>query len=236
MLWSLFALLLTLVSALPAVARDSVTVVRVVDGDTLDVTLKGRPERIRLIGVDTPEKYESKKLHRDATRTQQDVQTIKALGERASRFTQRLVHLGSQVQLEYDHQARDRYERLLAFVWLPDGRMLNEALICEGYANASTRYPFRQDYMDRFRACERAAREQGKGLWGDGLTEQAAPVSSTRSPVSTQEGAVKGNRRSRIYHLPECPNYNDISPATVVPFSSEQKAVAAGYRKAKNCP
>jgi micrococcal nuclease len=128
----------------PSVARDPATAVWVVDGDTLDVTLNGQTERVRLIGVDTPEKFESDKLRRDVQRTGQDEQTIKVLGQRASDFTKSVIRPGLQVQLEYDQQPRDRYKRLLAFVWLPDGRMLNEAIICEGYANALTRYPFRK--------------------------------------------------------------------------------------------
>lgn len=77
-----------------------------------------------------------------------------------------------------------------------DGRMLNETIVCEGYSNALTRYPFRQDYIDRFRTCERQAREQGKGLWGEGL---AAPAKVAPQPVSAAEGEIKGNRKSQVY-------------------------------------
>jgi micrococcal nuclease len=164
---------LVLALCLPAVsfAHDTATVVKVVDGDTLDVTLNGQTERVRLIGVDTPEVYETEKLRRDVARTGQDKKTIQALGKRASAFTKTLVPLGTQVHLEYDQQRRDRDNRLLVFMWISDGRMLNETIICEGYANALTRYPFRSDYMERFRTCERQAREQSKGLWGDGLVQ-----------------------------------------------------------------
>jgi micrococcal nuclease len=119
----LVVLLLALFSALPAFAKDPATIVRVVDGDTLEVKLNGQKEKIRLIGVDTPEKFESDKLHRDAARTDQNEKTIRALGERASDFTKSLVKRGDTVQLEYDQQLRDKYQRLLAFVWLSDGRM-----------------------------------------------------------------------------------------------------------------
>jgi micrococcal nuclease len=99
---SLFVLLLALFSALPAFAKDPATIVRVVDGDTLEVKLNDQKEKVRLIGVDTPEKFESDKLHRDAARTGQDEKTIRALGERASDFTKSLVKRGDTVQLEYD--------------------------------------------------------------------------------------------------------------------------------------
>jgi micrococcal nuclease len=88
----LFLSLLYVVLLVPlAVARDAATVTRVVDGDTLEITLKGKTERVRLIGVDTPEKFESDKLRRDVERTGQDEATIKQLGEQASAFTKSLV-------------------------------------------------------------------------------------------------------------------------------------------------
>jgi endonuclease YncB( thermonuclease family) len=61
--------------------------VRIVDGDTLEIKLNDQKEKVRLIGVETPEKFESDKLHRDAARTGQDEATIRGLGERASDFT-----------------------------------------------------------------------------------------------------------------------------------------------------
>ncbi len=92
--------------------------------------------------MDTPEKFESDKLHRDVARIGQDEKTIRALGERASDFTTSLVKRGDAVQLEYNQQPRDKYQRLLAFVWLSDGRMLNEMIVCKGYGSALTRYPY----------------------------------------------------------------------------------------------
>lgn len=222
--------------AVPSFARDTATVVRVVDGGTLAITLKGRPEKVRLIGVDTPEVYESDKLHRDAARTGQDEQTIQALGKRASAFAKSLVHPGDTVALEYGQELRDKYHRLLAFVWLAEGRMLNEILICKGYANALTRYPFRSDYMERFRACERQAREQSKGLWGAGLAPQEIAPTPASQTANASDGEIRGNRRSMVYHLPTCPDYSRLSAKNIVTFKSEEDARRAGYRKAKNCP
>ncbi len=98
----LFAFLLTLLLPFPSFAKDPATIVRVVDGNTVEIMLKDQKEKVRLIGVDTPEKFESDKLHRDAARTGQDEKTIRALGERASNFTKSLVKRGDAVQLEYD--------------------------------------------------------------------------------------------------------------------------------------
>jgi hypothetical protein len=88
--------------------------------------------------------------------------------------------------------------------------------------------------MNRFRACERQAREQGKELWGEGLVQDTTAVAS--QPLNTGGGEIRGNRKSKIYHLPNCPNYQDLSPTHVVAFPSEAQAIQAGYRKAKNCP
>jgi micrococcal nuclease len=232
---ALAALLTAFVFLSSVPAEDLATVVRVVDGDTLEISLGGRQEKVRLIGVDTPEVHESEKLHRDAARTRQDEATIRALGKRASNFTKSLVRAGDQVRLEYDQQQRDRYRRLLAFVWLADGRLLNEVIICEGYANAYTRYPFKQEYMDRFRACERQAREQGKGLWKEEGSQRTAGSANEHLSASASQGEIRGNKRSMLYHLPGCPSYNRISPANVIAFRSEEEAIRAGYKKAGNC-
>jgi Staphylococcal nuclease homologue len=154
--------------------------------------------------------------------SQQDVATIRALGRQASDFTKHLVHVGERVRLEFDQQPRDKYQRLLAFVWLPDGRMLNETIICEGCFPAFTRYPFRQDYMDRFRACERSARQGNKGLWRE---ERVATTVAPSARSSQTRGEIHGNRRSKIDHLPSCPNYSRLKPENVVPFASEADAV-----------
>ncbi len=122
------------------------TVVRVVDGDT--VILNGR-ERVRLIGVDTPETVDPRR-------------PIQYFGKEASAFTKRMVE-GKRVRLEYDQTRKDRYGRTLAYVYLEDGTHLNAEIVKRGYGHAYTRFPFR--YMEEFRRYEREAREAGRGLW-----------------------------------------------------------------------
>ena len=215
-----------------AEGTDSALVSRVVDGDTLVIQLNGQEEKVRLIGVDTPELHESQKLYRDAQRSGQDTTQIQALGRRASDFVKTLVRSGEQISLEYDQQQRDKYGRLLAFVWLADGRLLNEVIICEGYSPAFTRYPYHREYQERFRTCAQQARVAGKGLWSDNAFP-STPVTSTNK---VSPGPIQGNRRSKVYHLPSCPGYDRISPQNVVPFTNEGAAQGAGYRKAGNCP
>src|SRR5207244_169416 len=115
-------------------------VVHVVDGDTVDVRLGPRVERVRLIGIDAPEAHDSAKLDRDARRSHRSKAAIEAMGRRATEFTAR--RLGDQtVELEFDVERRDRYGRLLAYLWLPDGTLFNADILREGHAHVPTIAP-----------------------------------------------------------------------------------------------
>jgi micrococcal nuclease len=140
----------------PAVSR----VVRAVDGDTLKLD---NGERVRLIGVDTPELHENSKLYRDAARTGQDAKIILQMGQVAYDFTRKLVE-GKEVRLEFDVQARDKHGRLLAYVYLNDGTFLNEEIIKNGYAYPMA-IPPNVKHASDFRALFEQARAKGLGLW-----------------------------------------------------------------------
>jgi micrococcal nuclease len=140
-------ILIGLLSFTPLYAQDVVRVKRVIDGDTLLLTTR---ERVRLIGVDTPE-------------TKHPQKPVQYFGKEAYLFTKRMVE-GKEVRLEYDWQRRDKYGRLLAYVYLMDGTFLNAEIIKQGYGFAYTKYPFK--YLEEFRRYEREARENGRGLWG----------------------------------------------------------------------
>jgi micrococcal nuclease len=137
-------------------------VTRVIDGDTLKLE---NGERVRLIGIDTPELHESDKLYRDSQRTHQDIQTIKALGKRAYEFTRNLVE-GKRVSLEFDVERQDKYGRLLAYVYLKDGTFVNAEIVKQGYASLMT-YPPNVKYADLFLKLYREARENRRGLWSN---------------------------------------------------------------------
>ncbi len=137
-----------------------ILVIRAVDGDTL-VLESG--ERVRLIGIDTPEMHESNKLYRDAQRTKQDVSTIQKLGRQAYEFTRNLVE-GKRVSLEFDVEKYDRYKRLLAYVYLKDGTFVNAKIVEEGYASLMT-YPPNVKYADLFLKLYQEARQNQRGLW-----------------------------------------------------------------------
>jgi micrococcal nuclease len=138
----------------------NILVTRAVDGDTLVLE---NNERVRLIGIDTPEMHESNKLYRDAQRSGQDIATIKQLGRRAYEFTKKLVE-GKRVRLEFDAERFDKYKRILAYVYLPDGTFVNAAIVEQGYASLMT-YPPNVKYADLFLRLYREARQNKRGLW-----------------------------------------------------------------------
>ncbi len=149
--------------------RTACEVVKVYDGDTFKCRLEsGEEVKVRLIGIDTPESRRNRKAYRDAERSGKSVEEIVRLGRMASAFTKKLIPPGTVVYLETDVQVHDRYGRLLAYVYLPDGRMLNEVLLEEGYATVYT-IPPNVKYAERFVELQRRAREEGRGLWKEGL-------------------------------------------------------------------
>jgi len=119
------------------------TIVRVVDGDS--VTCAGGL-RVRLLLIDAPES---------------DQRPYGAIATRALRY---LVPVGERTTLELDVQQRDRYGRLLAYVYAPDGRMVNEEMVREGYALLYT-LPPNVRHVDRIRAALEEARAERRGLW-----------------------------------------------------------------------
>lgn len=132
---------------------ESARVVRVVDGDTIVVEIDGREERLRYIGIDTPESV-------------QPNTPVECFGREASAENARLVE-GKRVVLERDVSDRDRYDRLLRYVYVVESGeriFVNEALVAGGFAFAST-FPPDVKYEVAFRAAQRAARDAQRGLW-----------------------------------------------------------------------
>jgi micrococcal nuclease len=137
-----------------------ILVTRAVDGDTL--VLENR-ERVRLIGIDTPETHICNRLYWQAQRSKADIQTIMTLGRKASEFTRNLVE-GRCVRLEFDIERYDKYGRLLAYVYLRDGTFVNARIVKAGYASLLS-IPPNVKYVDLFRALYQEARENNRGLW-----------------------------------------------------------------------
>jgi micrococcal nuclease len=147
-------------------AYNKATVVRVVDGDTLKIEMNGHEEAVRLIGIDTPESKVNKKAKKDSIKTNHDVEAITAMGREATKYVKTLVRNGDTVEIEFDVQKRDKYQRLLVYAYLQDGKMLNEEIIKAGYASVMT-YPPNVKYQERFVRAYREARDTKRGLYRD---------------------------------------------------------------------
>lgn len=127
-------------------------VVEFIDGDTIAVDMNGTTETIRFIGVDTPE------THKPNT-------PVQCFGPEAANYTKKLIG-GNNVRLQADplDTNRDRYNRLLRYIYLPDNRLAEAEIIKNGYGFAYTSFPFelKQDFIKY----EQQAREAKLGLWG----------------------------------------------------------------------
>jgi micrococcal nuclease len=133
----------------PGAAR----VTGVVDGDTIEVDLGGQHEKVRLLGIDTPE-------------THHPTKPVQCFGPEASEHTAELLPAGTEVRLERDDEERDDYGRLLAYVYRrPDDLFVNLALVQQGYASLLTIRPNVAHLAD-LTAAESSARRQDLGLWG----------------------------------------------------------------------
>jgi micrococcal nuclease len=125
------------------------TVTRVVDGDTVEVSVGGATEDVRYIGIDTPESVVPD-------------QPVECFGKRAGRFNARLVD-GEDVRLVFDAERRDQYGRLLAYVYLGD-ELVNAELVRRGFARTLT-IPPNTEHADLFARLAQAAGSEGRGLW-----------------------------------------------------------------------
>ncbi len=142
-------------SSLPGITNQVGTyyqVTKVTDGDTIHVDMNGTNETIRLIGINTPETVDPRT-------------PVQCFGKEASARMKELV-AGKIVRLEYDdtQSLRDVYNRLLAYVYLEDGEMINRKMVAEGYAYEYT-YMTPYKYQKEFRDLQNLARTSGRGLW-----------------------------------------------------------------------
>jgi len=154
-----------------------VTVTKVVDGDTVDVLINGKTERVRLLGINTPETVDPRK-------------TVECFGKEASAKTKELLN-GKDVKLESDPSQgdRDKYQRLLRYIFLADGTNVNLALVQQGYAYEYT-YDIPYKFQSEFKQAQRDAETSKRGLWADNAcqakTEKLAPIPTpVPTPAST---------------------------------------------------
>lgn len=135
-------------------AGNTVRVEKIYDGDTIAAFVDGHFEKIRLIGIDAPEMDQ------------------RPWGKGSKICIKSLIATEDlRISLEYDVERRDKYGRLLAYIWTQDGKMVNEEMLKKGCAVLFTISP-NVKYVERFRAAQKKAREHKAGIWGEnGLRE-----------------------------------------------------------------
>ena len=127
------------------------SVLKIVDGDTVQIRFEGKPVTVRLIGVDTPETVHPNK-------------PVEVFGKEAAAFTKNLL-MGESIYLRFDGNRTDKYDRLLGYLYrVPDGLFVNLEIVRQGYGHAYTQFPF--EHMGLFHHYEERARKAKKGLWG----------------------------------------------------------------------
>ena len=132
----------------------NVRVIKVHDGDTISVILNGRKEKVRLIGIDSPEIKQ------------------RPWGTKARKYLEKmLIASNRKVTLEFDVERRDKYGRLLCYIFTPDKKMLNIQMVKDGYAVLFT-IPPNIKYVDELRMAQNEARQHRRGIWSSrGLKE-----------------------------------------------------------------
>lgn len=188
----LVAVAIVAVTVTPALTAEADgRVVSWTDGDTLRVALAPGTVRVRLIGIDAPETSRGNRAARQGVQLGKDTVTIARLGRQAKAAAERLAPRGTRVRIETDVQLYDRFGRLLAYVYLPDGRMVNEDLVREGWAMVLT-IPPNVRYVDRFVRAQQDARQRRRGLWSGTLPQPMASVQldTVRLPAAFLAGSV----------------------------------------------
>jgi len=214
----------------PKINSQQIKVTKVIDGDTIEIE---GGQRIRYIGIDTPETVDPRK-------------PVQCFGKEASDQNKKLVE-GKEVKLEKDVSETDKYGRLLRYVYVGD-IFVNDYLVRQGYAHASS-YPPDIKYQDQFTKAQNEASANSKGLWGPtcGVSENQTnePTNDsnvTQNAINSQSGncSIKGNISSsgeKIYHMPG-QNFYDRTQINTSKgerwFCSESDALAAGWRKSKS--
>jgi micrococcal nuclease len=179
------------------------TVERVVDGDT--IILKGGG-KVRYLGMDAPE------MAREG-------RPEEFLASEAQAENARLVH-NQKLRLEFDLERYDQYGRLLAYLFLPDGRMVNAELVRRGLARVYL-IPPNLHYQATLVDCQRQAILAHQGLW--------------HSPPPSDEASYIGNTKTWRFHRPDCPAAKKITPANRLTLPNPLEAYLRGYSRCRNC-
>ncbi|MCR8845311.1 thermonuclease family protein [Paenibacillus sp. SC116] len=172
--------------------RIAAKVTRVIDGDTIEVSFDGKTEDVRLLLVDTPE-------------TKHRGKPVQPFGAETSAYAKKILD-GKDIELEIDMSERDKYGRLLAYVWIDD-RMFNELLLEKGLARVAYVYAPNVKHVDKFREIQDQARQSELGIWSieNYATDEGfdTEVAQPEKPASTPKPAAKPDVKveTTVYYM-----------------------------------
>ena len=211
----------------------------VVDGDTIRIIYKGSSEKVRLLLIDTPE-------------TNHDTLGEQPYGPEAKEFTKQLFAGQDEVYLEFDVSYRDKYKRLLAYVYTQDGISVQEQLLKSGLARVAYIYDPNTKHVDRFKSIQKTAQQSAIGIWSvedyvtnRGYDKEAYDETTGKSSdeyqkiedttITNQNRCdIKGNinaKGNKIYHMPGQLDYENTVAEEM--FCTEEEAEVAGFIPAK---
>ncbi|MEH7463371.1 thermonuclease family protein [Bacillus thuringiensis] len=197
------------------------TVLKNIDGDTLKVKLEnGKEETVRFLLIDTPE-------------TKHPRLGVQPFGPEASAFTKKYASEGKKIQLELDVSEREKYGRLLAYVWV-DGQMINRLLVEQGLARVAYVYAPNTKYVDYLREFQTKAQANKKGIWSvenyatdNGFDKSKTAKPATPAPAPKQSQPAPTETQPKTEQKQQQPNNN--LPQGEYHFSSCKEAKAAGF-------
>ena len=215
----------TIISTQPVTTKTSesqytyYSVVSVVDGDTIKINMSGTTETLRLIGMDTPETVDPRK-------------PVQCFGKEASNKAKELLS-GQKVRIEKDSTQgdRDKYGRLLAYVWREDDLFYNEYMVKQGYAHEYT-YDLPYKYQTQFKAGQTYARENQLGLWSPNTcngntTTAASTTTSLQTTISAGKYYTSSYYSSKYYYPENCSAWQSLSSQYLKAFSSLEALLVA---------
>lgn len=204
------------------------SVTEVVDGDTIKISMNGKVETLRLIGMDTPETVDPRK-------------PVQCFGKEASNKAKELLS-GKKVRIEMDptQGERDKYDRLLAYVYRDDGLFYNKAMIEQGYAHEYT-YNTPYKYQTEFKTAQKTAQTAQVGLWSpatcNGDTTSSNTTTQTPPPATTQSTGkfYTSSYYSSKYYYPEaCDGWKSLSASYLKSYDTLDALLAAYPSRTKS--
>jgi len=203
------------------------SVVSVVDGDTVKLSIEGKTQTIRLIGMDTPETVDPRK-------------PVQCFGKEASNKAKELL-TGRSVRIETDPSqgTLDKYGRTLGYIFRDDGLFYNKYMIEQGFAHEYT-YNIPYKYQSEFKAAEKAARENQRGLWSpdtcNGDTTSTSESSNTQPATAPSGGKfyTSSYHTSKYYYPEACDAWKSLSQTYLKSFNSLEALLEAYPSRTKS--